>query len=212
MQITILYDNESIREGLRADWGFSCLVEAHDKRILFDTGASGSILFANMDALGVAPASIDTVFISHVHFDHAGGLSAFLDANSDVAVYAPAPLRGIMRSRETIYVETPQQLLEGVHTTGLLQGMEQSLVVEAEEGLIVVAGCSHPGVGEILDAAAQLGEPYALIGGLHGFTEFERLRNLQIVCPTHCTRHKDEIQSRYPEKFTRGGVGTVITI
>ena len=48
MKITIAYDNETKKPGLRADQGFSCLIEAQDSpQILFDTGASGSILLHN---------------------------------------------------------------------------------------------------------------------------------------------------------------------
>jgi hypothetical protein len=44
VKITILCDNEAWREGLEADWGFSCLVESgNSPRILFDTGGKGSM-------------------------------------------------------------------------------------------------------------------------------------------------------------------------
>ena len=51
-----------------------------------------------------------------------------------------------------------------------------------------------------------------LIGGLHGFREFDKIKDLGLICPTHCTQHKSEIQSLYPEKFTEGGVGRIIEI
>ena len=46
VKITILYDNTApVKAGLRADWGFSALVEVdRGKTILFDTGANGEIL------------------------------------------------------------------------------------------------------------------------------------------------------------------------
>ena len=72
MKITIIYDNTVFRKNLRADWGFAVLVETYGKKILFDTGASGSILLANMEKLGIAPDGIRDVFISHPHFDHIG--------------------------------------------------------------------------------------------------------------------------------------------
>jgi 7,8-dihydropterin-6-yl-methyl-4-(beta-D-ribofuranosyl)aminobenzene 5'-phosphate synthase len=212
MKVTILYDNESQVEGLKADWGFSCLIDCLDKRILFDTGTNGAFLLANMKALGVDPASVDEVFISHSHFDHMGGLSMFLNENRDVKVYAPPQIRGIAPAREVIYVEKPMKLSERLYTTGLLEGIEQSLAIETEKGLVVVVGCSHPGVGNILDAAKEYGAPYALMGGLHGFREFEVLKPLDLVCPTHCTQHISEIEAMFPEKYIRGGVGTVIDL
>jgi 7,8-dihydropterin-6-yl-methyl-4-(beta-D-ribofuranosyl)aminobenzene 5'-phosphate synthase len=78
MKITIIYDNTAFSKNLTPDWGFSCLVEAYDRKILFDTGAKGSILFDNMKKLDIDPSEIDMVFISHDHWDHTGGLPDFL--------------------------------------------------------------------------------------------------------------------------------------
>ncbi|MBW1613717.1 MAG: MBL fold metallo-hydrolase, partial [Deltaproteobacteria bacterium] len=48
MKITLIYDNDVYKEGLQADWGFSCLVEIENTpTILFDTGTNGSILLSN---------------------------------------------------------------------------------------------------------------------------------------------------------------------
>jgi len=92
MKITILYDNTLFQNNLKPDWGFSCLAEAHGRTILFDTGANGDILLENMEKLNIQPSSVDDVFISHAHFDHVGGLSAFLNRNSKVTIQ-PANLK-----------------------------------------------------------------------------------------------------------------------
>jgi 7,8-dihydropterin-6-yl-methyl-4-(beta-D-ribofuranosyl)aminobenzene 5'-phosphate synthase len=212
MKITILYDNESRIDGLKADWGFSCLIECDDINLLFDTGTSGALLLENMKILGIDPVSIDEVFISHIHFDHSGGLSSFLNENGQVKVYAPSPLRGIGPARDVIYIDKPMELHRHFYTTGLLNNIEQSLAVQTDKGLVVVAGCSHPGVENILNAARPHGTPYALIGGLHGFSEFEVIKTLGLICPTHCTQHIAEIKSLYPDKYVQGGVGEVIEI
>lgn len=212
MKITILYDNESRIDGLKADWGFSCLIECYGINLLFDTGTNGTLLLENMKILGIDPASIHEVFISHIHFDHTGGLSSFLNENGYVKVYAPSPLRGIASAREVIYIDKPMKLNQYFYTTGLLSNMEQSLAIQTEKGLVVVVGCSHPGVENILSAVTPLGIPYALIGGLHGFKEFEVIKKLHLICPTHCTQHISEIQSLYPDKYIQGGVGKVIEI
>ena len=105
MKITIIYDNEVFKEDLKADWGFSCLVEAENTpRILFDAGTNGSILLSNMKKLDIAPESIDEVFISHNHFDHTGGLSAFLNVNNNVKVYVPSSLKGVRGVKEVISI------------------------------------------------------------------------------------------------------------
>ncbi|MBW2739319.1 MAG: hypothetical protein JRE64_10840 [Deltaproteobacteria bacterium] len=58
MKITIIYDNTAWDKNLTPDWGFSCLVEAYDRKILFDTGAKGSILLDNMKKLDVDPEAL----------------------------------------------------------------------------------------------------------------------------------------------------------
>ena len=210
MTVKILYDNTVFQAGLRADWGFSCLVEAYGRAILFDAGASGSVLMENMKKLHVDAKSINEVFISHPHYDHVGGLSAFLNENSDVRVYVPASLRGIRHAEETVSVAGPMELHEGLVSTGELKRIEQSLIVKTPAGLVLIVGCSHPSISSIFGAASRYGEIHAVIGGLHGFDEFHLLKNLGMVCPTHCTKFTPEIRSRYPEKFVEGGVGKVI--
>ena len=212
MKITIIYDNESIANGLKADWGFSCLIECYGINLLFDTGTNGALLLENMKTLGIDPASIHEIFISHIHFDHTGGLSSILNKNGNVKVYAPSPLRGIAPAREVVYIDKPMKLNEYFYTTGLLNDMEQSLAIQTEKGLVIVVGCSHPGVENILNAVTPHGTPYALIGGLHGFKEFEVIKKLQLVCPTHCTQHISEIQLLYPDKYIPGGAGQIISL
>lgn len=211
MRITIVYDNEAYEDGLVADWGFSCLVEQEGvPKILFDTGTSGSTLLQNMERMDIDPRDIAEVFISHGHYDHMGGLSDFLQVNGDVDVYVPASVRVPSSARRVVDVEDPVQIHEDVFSTGKLKGIEQSMVVRIEEGSVVIVGCSHPGVGTILKAADQFGRLYALVGGLHGFSDFDLVEDLEWVCPTHCTRHKDRIKSLYPGKHIRGGAGRVI--
>ena len=213
MRITLVYDNEVHTPSLRSDWGFSCLVEKEGMpNILFDTGANGSILLYNMERLGLDPLSIGIVVISHAHYDHTGGLSRLLDTNNQVRVYLPESCAKPKGVREVIMVKEPLEISDGVFSTGELQGIEQSLAVSTEKGLAVVAGCSHPGVESILESASQFGFVYALVGGLHGFSNFEAIGDLDLICPCHCTQYKSEIRSLYPEKYVRGGVGKVLTL
>ncbi|MFH0881722.1 MAG: MBL fold metallo-hydrolase, partial [bacterium] len=72
IRLTVLYDNvQPALEGLVAEWGFSCLVEAGGHRLLFDTGGS-EVVRENMRKLGVDPASVEAVVLSHAHGDHFG--------------------------------------------------------------------------------------------------------------------------------------------
>lgn len=211
MKITILYDNETLQKNLRSDWGFSCLVEVDDKRILFDTGANGAILLGNMRTLKINPTIIDEVVISHEHWDHTGGLATFLKINP-VPVYTPVSCRDFQAAPELIRVSGPAAIHKDIYLTGELKKIEQSLIINTAAGLVIVVGCSHPGVDTILNATAQLGKPIALIGGLHGFNRFELLRDLHLICPTHCTQYISEIKSRFPDKYIQGGAGKVIEL
>lgn len=67
--------------------GFSCLVEHGDRSWLFDTG-SGAGLLHNLNVLGVDPHRIESVVLSHGHYDHAGGLDGFLKVVGPRPVYA----------------------------------------------------------------------------------------------------------------------------
>jgi len=213
MKVTIIYDNEVYKEGLTADWGFSCLVEAENTpSILFDTGANGSILLSNMEKLGIDPVSIDEVFISHPHFDHIGGLSAFLNARSEIKVYVPVSLRGVRGAKEVISVSEPLKIHENVFSTGQLDDIEQSMAVKTGKGIVLIVGCSHPEMADILKAASQFGKVYAIIGGMHGFSEFELFKDMELICPAHCTAHKAQIKTRFPAKYIGAGAGKVIEI
>ncbi|MFP4621829.1 MAG: MBL fold metallo-hydrolase [Bacteroidales bacterium] len=212
MKVTILYDNTAYLDELTPDWGFAALVEAHDRTILFDTGTEGSILLDNMKKLDFDPRVVEEVFISHAHFDHVGGLSSFLNENSDVKIYVPPSLMEVHHGRETIHVDQPMKLHEHFYSTGEIDQIEQSLVVQTDKGLVVLVGCSHPMMNDILSTASQFGNIYGIVGGLHGFREFELFRDIELICPTHCTQYIKEIKRLYPDKYVEGGAGRIIEI
>jgi len=193
------------------DWGFACLVEAHQRKILFDTGAKGDILLANMEKLKIAPSIIDAVFISHAHWDHAGGLETFLRTNP-VSVYIPSSCPEPRYAKEVIKVKSALEIDSDIYSTGELSGSEQSLIIKQEDSVAVITGCSHPGVPKILRAASQFGRVKTLLGGLHGFDEFDLIDDLENICPAHCTQYIDRIKTRYPDKYIEAGAGRVIDL
>ncbi|MCK5130704.1 MAG: MBL fold metallo-hydrolase [Candidatus Sabulitectum sp.] len=209
MRITIVYDNNTLEAGLTADWGWSCFIETAQRNILFDTGGNGKILLENLRFLNIDPVSVDDVVISHPDFDHIGGLSAFLNSNPDAVVHVPRSFRGIRYPNKVHHYKTPVQIYPGVFLTGEM-GREQSMAVNSANGLVLIIGCGHPGVGNIMDVISQFGKVYAVIGGLHGFDNFEVFKGVHLICPAHCTKHKDDIKKMYPEKCIEGGVGRVI--
>lgn len=210
MKITIVYDNTTDRSDLRADWGWSCFIETGKRNILFDTGGNGEILLENLRNLNIDPESVDDVVISHPDFDHIGGLSAFLNSNEKAIVHVPFSFRGIRYSNKVHFYKEPTEIYPGVFLSGELDKREQSLAINTAEGLVLIIGCGHPGVGNIMDAVSKFGNVYAVIGGLHGFNNLGILKEVSLICSTHCTKHKKEIKSLYPEKYIEGGVGKVL--
>jgi 7,8-dihydropterin-6-yl-methyl-4-(beta-D-ribofuranosyl)aminobenzene 5'-phosphate synthase len=160
VEIQILYDNTSTRPDLKADWGFAALVHAGGHRVLLDTGANGGIFLGNLQAMGAEPASIEHLVISHEHTDHTGGVDPLLKLNPKITVHRPRLGQG------------PFQVTPGIYSTGTLPGpaAEQALVVETAKGLVVITGCSHPGVVALVEAAEKQRSTNSvrlLVGGFH---------------------------------------------
>ncbi|WWR16552.1 MBL fold metallo-hydrolase [Lachnospiraceae bacterium JLR.KK008] len=66
--------------------GLSLYVETERHRLLIDSGAS-EMFIDNARVLGVDLEQVDTVVLSHGHYDHGGGLKAFSEKNPDAAIY-----------------------------------------------------------------------------------------------------------------------------
>jgi 7,8-dihydropterin-6-yl-methyl-4-(beta-D-ribofuranosyl)aminobenzene 5'-phosphate synthase len=163
-----------------------------------------------MHELGIDPAAIDIIVISHAHWDHTGGLSELLKVNQTASLFLPSSFQPLLPERSVVEVTNPVKITDTVFSTGELAGVEQSLVVKIDTGLAVISGCAHPGVGPILEAASSYGKVAVLIGGLHGFREFDLVKDLDLICACHCTVNKSQIKTLYPDKWLEGGVGTVI--
>ncbi len=116
------------------------------------------------------------------------------------------------RGPNFVSVKRPTKIHTNIYSTGELKGVEQSLLVDTGDGLAVIVGCSHSGVGTILRVASTRGEVTTLIGGLHGFDQFDLMEGLNLVCPTHCTKNIAEIKSRFPQAYVRGGAGRIIEV
>jgi len=200
MKVTFVYDNEA-NPGFKSGWGFSCLIEA-DEKLLFDTGDSGKKLIYNMKELNIVPESIDKVVISHNHWDHTGGLKEFLKVNNKAQVFHP---KSFSKSA---------QICSGIYSTGSLGKLikEQSLIVNAEKGNVVITGCAHPGLENIIERSRELGEIYGVVGGFHEFSKLEKLQEIELIAPCHCTRYKQEIKERYPAQFREIKVGSTIEV
>jgi 7,8-dihydropterin-6-yl-methyl-4-(beta-D-ribofuranosyl)aminobenzene 5'-phosphate synthase len=233
IRVTILYDNYVYTEGTKSDWGFSCLIEGTAKTILFDTGTKGDILMHNMRKLKVDPQKVDLVVISHEHGDHTGGLPAFFEENSDVVVYHPVSfsekfVNSVRKAgAESIAVDKPVKLCEGVYSTGEMRGgriEEQSLVLETSQGLVVITGCSHQGIVNIVQKARSMFDKniHIVFGGFHLLQHSDdavdriiaKFKEMGVAkCgATHCTgdRQIRLFEKAYGSNFVQMGVGRVL--
>ena len=230
--VTVIYDNNVYKRGLQAAWGFSCLVKGTEKTILFDTGGNGLLLMQNMKHLEIDPMEIDVVVLSHIHGDHVGGLNSFLRSNHEVIVYMPTSFpNGFKESvkghkAKSVEVKNPLSICEHVYSTGELgtRIKEQSLIIHTSKGLVVITGCAHPGIVEIVDKAKQLTKDQVLlvVGGFHlaGESEsriediVESLKKMGVhyAGPCHCSGDKarELFKKEYNEDFIDVGVGRII--
>jgi 7,8-dihydropterin-6-yl-methyl-4-(beta-D-ribofuranosyl)aminobenzene 5'-phosphate synthase len=233
VDLTVVYDNNPYVEGLKTSWGFSCLVEGKEKTILFDTGGDGEILFRNLSRLGIDPGRIDAVVISHEHADHTAGLARLMQANPGLEVYLPASfsssLKEAVRAHGHLLVEVtgPMRICEGVWTTGEVGSgiREQALVIEGGSGSLVVTGCAHPGVVEMVKAAVAVvaGDVALVLGGFHlgssSEEEIGRIINalkalgVRRIGPCHCTgeRAMRAFSEAYGDAFIQVGAGKRIS-
>jgi 7,8-dihydropterin-6-yl-methyl-4-(beta-D-ribofuranosyl)aminobenzene 5'-phosphate synthase len=230
MKFIIVYDNRTLDPNLTSGWGFSCLV---GDDLLFDTGGDGRTLLSNMYKMGIDPAGIRTVVLSHAHGDHTGGLGALLGTGVRPTVYVPrsfpARFKADVRSLTTLVeVHGPVEIRPSIHTTGEVgRGLvEQALAVETGDGLVVVTGCAHPGVVKMVRRAKESAgdEVYLVMGGFHlGGTSQRQVKaviadfrqlGVQRVAPCHCTgdRAIRVFAEEYGDDFIETGAGMVLDI
>ena len=147
--------------GYRGEFGYAVLVVMDGRRLLFDTGVTGEVLEHNLRQAGVGAAELDAVVLSHNHPDHVGGLSHLRRAAPQVPGLAPPGqyvdegavqrVENLRRLSENLYVLR-------THTDEPTAGIadELSLIAVTAQGPYLVTGCSHTGLGRIVEAAARL--------------------------------------------------------
>ena len=232
--VTIICDNDTTRDDMEASWGFSCLITHNGKKVLFDTGSDGIVLSNNMKSLGIDPASIDLLMISHQHWDHTGGIYYLLDARHNLRVCVPRSFSTHFKADmqrydvEIIEVDKAQKIFPGFYTTGELEGpvREQAALLQTPEGTVVITGCAHPGIINIVKTAKTVlpGDPIALVmGGFHLLndgddeileiiSQFKSL-GVRYAAPSHCSGQnvRKLFAREYRDLFIPLGAGAIIT-
>jgi 7,8-dihydropterin-6-yl-methyl-4-(beta-D-ribofuranosyl)aminobenzene 5'-phosphate synthase len=268
LSVTTLVENTvSISgRGLLGEHGLALWLEYGDKRILFDTGASGMVV-KNAEKLGVDLAAADAIVLSHGHCDHTGGLRAALEIAAKAKIYLhPAALeakfsmkssgpeaigmpdsaRYALQNRELVWTTAPRAICPGLTVTGPVprlnefedvggaffldeQGRnpdtlpdDQTLFIETPQGLVLICGCAHAGVVNIMSYIAALTgtrQFHAIMGGLHLLhAAGERIArtaaalrefHLRKIGPAHCTGAEvtRNLWQEFPDQCFSGAVG-----
>ncbi|NPV27875.1 MAG: MBL fold metallo-hydrolase [Firmicutes bacterium] len=243
IKVTVLCENSvGTPTGLTGEWGLAMLVEVAGQRILFDTGESGKLL-SNAAALRVDLRSVDTLVMSHGHYDHAGGMRDFLRYRGRLPVYAHPDFFNLRYSEERyigvpyreeelaslgadfVFSREPIEIVPGVWFSGEVPRItdfekgdrrliclrngnkvndpiydDVSLFCVTSEGLLIILGCAHAGVVNIIEHARQvtgLSKVYGVIGGTHlgavsavqqeATINYLRKLNLHFLAVNHCT-------------------------
>lgn len=232
--IKVIYDNYVKMSGLQSDWGFSIEIEGLDKTILFDTGTKPEIFESNFIKLGIDPGKIDFLVLSHEHGDHTGGIPAFVKMKKDIPVIIPQSFSEQFKKHvsaiglEPMLVKEPALICNNLYTSGEFEYEipEQALVLNTKKGLVVMTGCSHPGIIEMLKVIKKEFNKniYMVFGGFHLLQKSDKemdsiiseMKSLGIVkCgATHCTGDKQiqMFKDAFGDNYFELGVGNTIII
>jgi len=185
------------------------------------------VLKHNVEKLNINLSEIDFVVISHEHWDHIGGLSYILSNNSDVTVYLPASCSEKLIAKikklgaKAVKVDKPLKITKNIYLTGEMMDIEQSLIVDTPKGSVIVTGCSHQGIVEILQESKEIINKniYLVFGGFHLLRHSEKevtniinkfKTNKVAKCgATHCTGDSQiqQIKDAFGEDYFHIGVG-----
>jgi 7,8-dihydropterin-6-yl-methyl-4-(beta-D-ribofuranosyl)aminobenzene 5'-phosphate synthase len=234
LTITIVYDNVASDAAFKPDWGFACFVEGIEKPTLFDTGTQPNILMHNMKLARVDPDKIECLVISHVHGDHTGGLAGVVGGKHLKAIYlpeelAPQQIRLLELAKlEKSIVLSPLEIMPRVHLTGAMGDrlIEQSMIIDTKQGLVIITGCSHPGIVSILRKAKEIlhKDIYLVLGGFHLIDHTDaqvkeiigsfKTIGVRYCGASHCTGEKAiaAFREAYGDRFVELGVGRKIVV
>ena len=138
LELTVLVENQPAGRGLLGEHGLAFHLRADGHELLFDTG-QGLTLLHNADQLGIDLSKLQSVVLSHGHYDHFGGLPALFLRTSALDVYlhpaalqpkfnrdgkdigAPsAAMQALSHARVIHTTESPREIVSGLWVTGAI--------------------------------------------------------------------------------------------
>jgi len=226
MRIVTLMENTAVSEEFQSSHGLSFYIETKNHKILFDMGQDGRFL-ENGEKLGIHIKDVDLAILSHGHYDHGGGLEAFLEVNQKAPIhiqkkalgefYAKDPdqfryigLSHTWKTNPRVVSHTGDYKLDAglfvfAGVTGrecyspandrLLVSMnghmiqdlfmhEQNLLIKEGEKMVLIAGCAHNGIVNILNKAESFCPSgiHAVLGGMHLMHAYEEEEKQRAFC------------------------------
>jgi Metal-dependent hydrolases of the beta-lactamase superfamily II len=233
MKIVVLSDDKTKRNNLLTKHSFSLYIERCGEAILFDLGVDSTVLEHNSSVLDVSIDIVDYVVISHEHTPHYGGFKYLSSQAPYMDVYIPfttsESLGRILKLHGLKPIEVIKwtKLSNGVYVSKPYYGppYEHFLVLNTEDGLIVVSGCLHPGINALVDVSRFFEKRIkGIIGGLHLYKSPEDITKDFIVklvdkvkpdflIPLHCSGHRViDLMKKTSVKVIELGAGDSITV
>ncbi|MHA1669301.1 MAG: MBL fold metallo-hydrolase [Promethearchaeota archaeon] len=215
-RVSIIFNKGDTHEGYISSYGFSALIYNIKSKnyILFDTGNDANILIHNLKEAGVNASDIKKIVISHDHHEHSGGLNGIYAKNPNLEIYIPIENQVKFNRKyplaQVYGVAGILEIDDNMFISGQLGNYlkEQSILLKTEyDKEVLLVGCCHPGLYEIFNVFNCNGKIKAIIGGLHDVRSFTCLESVDFIGVCHCTRNKDIIKTRYPQKFHNIKVG-----
>lgn len=115
MRIATLLENTASDDQFEAAHGVSLYIETKKHTILFDMGPNDSFI-KNADKMDIDLRDVDIAVLSHAHYDHGGGLEAFMELNDKATIYvhedAFSNVFSERESGEKVYAGIKQALKE----------------------------------------------------------------------------------------------------
>jgi len=232
--VKVIYDNYIKVPGMTPDWGYSILIEGLDSEVLFDAGTKPDIFESNLKKMNIDASQVDFLVISHDHGDHTGGIPSFAKMKTDIPVIIPysfteAFKKGLEDSGlRPVLVNEPAPICGNLFTTGMFdyEIAEQSLVLNTKKGLVVMTGCAHPGIINMLrEIRSSFNKDiYMVFGGFHLMNKSEKemetiiseMKALGVKkCgATHCTGEMQMKMFRdsFGDDYIELGAGNIIVI
>lgn len=179
MRLKILAEGSTKWQRFIKHWGLSILI---DDDILFDTFGRPDYVLNQLKRYHMDSNKIKHIVISHDDWDHVAGLWKILERNKNVAVYICPHFKSEIKTKikwygaRLIETEGVTNIRGDIYLSGELTGSrgncyipEQYLVARTAKGLVVLTGCAHPGIIEIVQhAKAGFNQEVRLaIGGFH---------------------------------------------